>query len=203
METINLSANDLKTDESGWYVWEGIATDEAVEVHSTVSKLHVLGTVRTEGGFRADGKVAIEGSLSTAGPIQVGGYLVVGADLSAGDSVTVAGDLTVGGYARSAGDIIVDRELRVGSNLTARSVRAPVLLWSAMHLPDVPLDQLDLGMVWPTEAARGYWAARLDMQLQGTRSDLILALTDKLDELLSRTDWTPTERWLIESHQKS
>ena len=75
-----------------------------------------------------------------------------------------------------------------------------ILYWRLMCMPHVLKDKLAVAKVRPDVVCREYWAERLGMELVGCYNNIERALSERLPELLQREDWTPTERWILESH---
>lgn len=201
MDSLKLGEDGLEKRDDGWFVWQGLMTADEVDVTVDVSALHIYGSVRSGGSFSALGKVVIEGGLSVAGDVRCGDYLIVGGELIAGGSVEVGDDLTVGSHTRAGSQVRVVKSLRPGWHLAASAVKAQILFWAALHLPEVPPEKIDVAMVWPVEVSRDYWSQRLGIPLKEHFQELRTLLLPRFNELSSRTNWTPTERWIVESHR--
>jgi len=106
--------------------------------------------------------------------------------LSRGGSIDTGGGYiyTGGGYIDTGGGYMV----------------CGILYWRLMCMPHVLKDKLAVAKVRPDVVCREYWAERLGMELVGCYNNIERALSERLPELLQREDWTPTERWILESH---
>ena len=64
--------------------------------------------------------------------------------------------------------------------------------------------EMRIGKIRPQSWTRDYWAGRLGIKLDKKCWDEIeLEFAPRLDEWLQRTDWTPTERWILESQRNA
>jgi len=142
------------------------------------------GAIGTRGGYIRTGGGSIEtggGSIETGGGYIGGGYIEThGGYINAG-----------GGYIDTGGGYI---------DTGGASLACGVLYWRLMCMPGVPPEQLRVGRVRPDAMCRGYWEQRLGMALEGCWSAIERQVRPQLADLLAREDWTPTERWILESH---
>ena len=151
------------------------------------------------GGYHGEANILLPGCNIVLSPSRRldtgGGHLDTGGgnlDTRGGDLYTRGGHLDTGGGNLYTG----------GGNLDTGGggLICGVLYWKLMCMPAVPREKLHVGKVRPVECCRAYWSERLGIKLEGCYRKIEAEMADKLPELLARTDWTPTERWILESH---
>ena len=175
MKTIRVGLDDCKKrDELGdnVYEWGGYNGVANIVLPGCDIVLSRGGSIDTGGGYIYTGG----GSIDTGG-----GYIYT----RGGDIYTGGGSIdTGGGYINTGGGDMV----------------CGILYWRLMCMPHVLKDKLAVAKVRPDVVCREYWAERLGMELVGCYNNIERALSERLPELLQREDWTPTERWILESH---
>jgi cytoskeletal protein CcmA (bactofilin family) len=170
--------------------------------------LNVRGYLNVGGYLDVGGCLNVRGYLNVGGDLDVLGYLNVSGDLNVRGDLNVSGDLNVRGDLNVSGDLNVLGDLNVSGDLNVRgylNVSGDLnvlgyIYWSHASKPKARkiISKGILPPVWQRE----YWGERLQVSMEGCYPDILERIRPLIEGWLKLDKWTPTERWILESHRE-